>query len=60
MNWTALMAIGLGQLRLSPEVFWSMTPRELAACTGGLASTVPMTREALERLAAQHPDTPNE
>ena len=27
------MAFGFGQLRLSPEAFWRMTPRELAAAT---------------------------
>ena len=26
---TSVMAVGFGLLRLSPEAFWSMTPREL-------------------------------
>lgn len=25
------MAFGFGELRLAPEAFWAMTPRELAA-----------------------------
>ncbi|MBO0904923.1 phage tail assembly chaperone [Jiella sp. MQZ13P-4] len=25
------MAVGLGVLRLTPEAFWTMTPRELAS-----------------------------
>lgn len=29
--WKAVMAAGLGRMRLAPKDFWSMTPRELAA-----------------------------
>lgn len=28
------MALGLGVLRLPPDAFWAMTPRELAAAAG--------------------------
>jgi uncharacterized phage protein (TIGR02216 family) len=59
MNWPALMAIGLGQMRLSPAVFWSMTPREFTAALGPQAAD-PMTRETLDTLTAQHPDMPHE
>jgi uncharacterized phage protein (TIGR02216 family) len=38
------MAFGLGALRLSPDAFWAMTPRELAAAIDG----------AGERLLAPH------
>ena len=31
MNWPALMSLGLGHLRLTPDTFWSMTPTELGA-----------------------------
>ena len=57
MNWPALMSLGLGHLRLSPDTFWSMTPRELNAALMPL-SAEPMTRKALDHLTAQHPDTP--
>lgn len=29
------MKLGLGQLQLAPEVFWSMTPREFSMCAEG-------------------------
>jgi uncharacterized phage protein (TIGR02216 family) len=51
------MSLGLGHLRLSPDTFWSMTPRELNAALMPL-SAEPMTRKALDHLTAQHPDTP--
>lgn len=56
MNWRALIALGLGQLRLPPETFWSLTPRELRAMLG--PPTEPMTRAALDALAARFPDDP--
>lgn len=51
------MAIGLGVLRLSPQAFWAMTPRELAAAMGSVSSrgTAP-TRNALTDLMAAFPD----
>lgn len=42
--WREAMAFGLGALRLSPDAFWAMTPRELAAAlegAGALASRPP-------------------
>lgn len=54
------MAAGLGLLRLSPDVFWSMTPREFAAAVGAL---VPLTarpsRGDLGGLMRQFPDQSN-
>ena len=51
------MAAGLGLLRLSPDAFWSMTPREFAAAVGSL---VPLsarpTRRDLGTLMHQFPD----
>nr|WP_267213129.1 rcc01693 family protein [Chelatococcus asaccharovorans] len=60
MPWDAVMAFGLGVLRLAPTEFWAMTPRELAAAieghTGrGLRST-PLGRERLAQLMAAFPD----
>jgi uncharacterized phage protein (TIGR02216 family) len=52
------MAFGLGHLRLSPEVFWRMTPRELAAAMGGPAQRnhLSFERGALARLMRAFPD----
>jgi len=44
--WRQAMAIGFGVLRLSPEAFWRMTPRELAAALDAL---VPSPSSALDR-----------
>ncbi|MGE3064757.1 MAG: phage tail assembly chaperone [Hyphomicrobiaceae bacterium] len=54
-----MMAAGFGLLRLSPAVFWSLTPRELAAALR--AFTGPLTgphldRRGLDRLMARFPD----
>lgn len=29
------MALGMGRLRLTPDVFWSLTPKELLLMAGG-------------------------
>ena len=58
MNWPSLMSLGLGHLRLTPEVFWSMTPTEFRAALVPYSAD-PMTRDALDRLTTQHPDTPD-
>lgn len=62
IDWPGLMRLGLGALRLSPEAFWAMTPRELAAAIGAQCVAAPMTRDRLRSLARQFPDTssPNE
>jgi uncharacterized phage protein (TIGR02216 family) len=47
----------LGTLRLAPERFWAMTPRELAlaiaAVTGAAA---PLRRDELQNLMTRFPD----
>jgi uncharacterized phage protein (TIGR02216 family) len=53
--WQELMAVGLGQLRLAPDDFWAMSPRELFAAAGVRLSS-PMGREALQDLMARFPD----
>ena len=53
------MAAGLGTLRLSPQVFWAMTPRELdAALRGAFGITIPhpMSRADLSALMTAYPD----
>jgi len=62
IDWPGLMRLGLGALRLSPERFWSMTPRELAAAIGaarvaaqidGRTITLRLTLGALAELEAE-------
>jgi uncharacterized phage protein (TIGR02216 family) len=51
------LAVGLGVLRLPPEQFWRMTPRELAAALRGLyGDAVPLDRAAFDVLRARFPD----
>ena len=38
--WDAVMAFGLGRLCLAPDVFWGMTPRELAFAMRGAGQMV--------------------
>lgn len=49
--------MGFGLLRLSPQEFWSMTPRELGAALG---PAVPVfnapSRQSLEALMRAFPD----
>jgi uncharacterized phage protein (TIGR02216 family) len=51
------MAFGLGRLRLSPDAFWAMTPRELAAAAQPFAAgPAPPDRDRLACLLASYPD----
>lgn len=56
--WRELMAFGLGQLRLSPRDFWTMTPREIAAAMEGVAGirATPPDRGTLDTLMTRYPD----
>lgn len=61
VDWAGLMRFGLGVLRLPPDVFWSMTPRELAAAAHpwwGAVDAAP-DRAALDGLMARFPDKIN-
>lgn len=51
------MAFGLGVLRLGPQDFWSMTPRELSrAAEGVYGRRAAMSRAALDALMRDFPD----
>jgi uncharacterized phage protein (TIGR02216 family) len=54
------MTAGLGMLRLAPDAFWSMTPRELDAAMRGAfgfgAIPPAMTRSDLAALMNVYPD----
>jgi uncharacterized phage protein (TIGR02216 family) len=57
--WAAAMAFGLGVLRLPPQHFWALTPRELAAAYeahGGSARCVAPGRARLEEMMETYPD----
>jgi len=62
LAWTELMQLGLGALRLPPEVFWAMTPVELQRALEGAGILLAadrsswMERATLERLMARFPD----
>lgn len=56
--WDEAIGFGLGVLRLSPQAFWAMTPRELAhaiAAVRGRAAP-PLERAALDDLMRRYPD----
>jgi len=51
------MAAGFGLLRLSPQAFWAMTPRELECALGIFGGGVePMRRAELAELMRLFPD----
>ncbi len=51
------MHVGLCVLRLSPDTFWALSPREFLAATGGLRPITPiMERAGLDALMRQFPD----
>ena len=56
--WDEAIGFGLGVLRLSPDAFWRMTPRELAhaALAGKGERTPPVARATLIDLMKRFPD----
>jgi len=54
--WPAAIHAGLCLLRLSPEIFWRLTPREFFAMTGGNAASRGPDRQAMEGMMRQFPD----
>ena len=55
--WREAIGFGLGVLKLAPEQFWRMTPRELAyAIEAAAGRGVPLDRDALRQLMARYPD----
>lgn len=52
------MGFGLGVLRLAPDSFWRMTPRELAAAMDAVFGTpdAPLDRGEFASLLARFPD----
>ena len=56
--WERAMGFGLGVLRLAPEHFWRMTPRELARAIEAVTGRggAPLDRTALDDLMTRYPD----
>lgn len=54
--WAEVLHFGLGLLRLGPEQFWRMTPREVLALAGGLRTREAPDREILKTLMRRWPD----
>jgi uncharacterized phage protein (TIGR02216 family) len=53
------MRFGLGVLRIAPDAFWRMTPRELAAAMEavfGCRAEAPLDRTSFSALCARFPD----
>ena len=56
--WEQAIGVGLGILRLSPDAFWRMTPRELAHAIEAVAGArpKPIDRERFADLMKRFPD----
>jgi uncharacterized phage protein (TIGR02216 family) len=56
--WKRAIGIGLGVLRLSPDSFWRMTPRELALAIEARSGRggEPLSRGSLLELMKRYPD----
>lgn len=60
--WSEAIGFGLGVLRLPPETFWRMTPRELAYAIVAVRGRVtpPLARNELTDLMRRFPDAVQE
>lgn len=56
IDWAGLMRLGLVELRLTPEVFWALTPAELLLIAGVAPERAPLTRAGLATLLERFPD----
>jgi uncharacterized phage protein (TIGR02216 family) len=55
--WKEAIGFGLGVLKLPPDAFWRLTPRELAYAIEGLRGrNAPLDRAALRQLMERFPD----
>ncbi len=57
--WAEAIGFGLGVLRLPPEAFWRMTPRELAHAIVAVRgrNVAPIDRSGLDDLMQRFPDS---
>jgi uncharacterized phage protein (TIGR02216 family) len=55
--WREAIGFGLGVLKLAPEQFWRMTPRELAAAIEVVRGRgAPLNRVRFDELMKRYPD----
>jgi len=55
--WRQAIGFGLGVLRLPPEQFWRMTPRELTHAIEAVRGRgAPLDRGAMAELMTRYPD----
>lgn len=54
--WGEAIRFGLARLRLPPEQFWRLTPRELAEMAGVRPGEAPIRRDRLDELMRLFPD----
>jgi uncharacterized phage protein (TIGR02216 family) len=56
--WNEAIGFGFGVLRLPPEAFWKMTPRELALAIRAFSGRMdaPLARTAFDELMRRYPD----
>lgn len=55
--WKEAIGFGLGVLRLAPDDFWRMTPRELAYAIEAVTGRGrPLARDTLRELMKRYPD----
>jgi len=58
--WKQAIGFGLGVLKLAPEQFWRMTPRELACAIEAVEGrAAPLDRAAFAELMRRYPDEPH-
>jgi uncharacterized phage protein (TIGR02216 family) len=58
IDWPRLMRLGLVDLRLKPDEFWSLTPAELMLMAGLDGPGAALSRAGLAELIARFPDGP--
>ena len=57
ISWPDLIRFGLCDLKLEPDVFWSLTPAELMLMAGrDLRGSEIMTRNGMNALMTEFPD----
>lgn len=54
-DWPALIAAGQ-RFGLAPDVFWALTPQELARLVTPRGAAAPLGRAGLDALMAAYPD----
>lgn len=59
-DWPALMRVGLKDLALTPDVFWSLSPAELRLILGEEAAAMPLLSDGLAALMTSYPDKTKE